>query len=56
MDGRIHVKCVRTFSKRGLHEALRTVETHPGFFLAVAGLVVALAWAGLFHLLALLFG
>ena len=56
MDGRIHVQCVRTFTKRGLHEALRKVETHPGFFLAVAGLVATLVWAGLFHFLALLFG
>ncbi|OJH39882.1 serine/threonine-protein kinase [Cystobacter ferrugineus] len=56
MDGRIHVQCVRTFTKRGLHEALRKVESHPGFFLAMAGLVMTLVCAGLFHLVALLFG
>ncbi|WNG16068.1 serine/threonine protein kinase [Cystobacter fuscus] len=56
MEGRIHVKCVRTFTKRGLHETLRKVETHPGIVLAVAGLVATLVWAGLFHFLALLLG
>jgi serine/threonine-protein kinase len=56
MDGRIHVQCPRTFAKRGLHEALRKVETHPRFFMLIAGLGVTLVWAGLFHLLTLLLG
>jgi len=47
MDGRIHVRCSRTLVKRGLHETLRKVESHPGLVMAAGGLAVCLVFAAL---------
>ena len=56
MDGRIHVQCSRTLAKRGLHEALRSVDTHPKLFMAGAAMTLALAGMGTIQLLFSLFG
>ncbi|HYO59415.1 serine/threonine-protein kinase [Archangium sp.] len=56
MDGRIQVKCQRTLIKRGLHEALRSVDKHPALVVAGSTAAAAVVLASLGHLLMVFFG
>ena len=54
MDGRIQVHCQRTLIKRGLHEALRSVDKHPLAVIAGSTAAAAVVLAALGHLLLVL--
>ncbi len=56
MEGRIHVQCQRTLMKRGLHEALRSVDKHPVLLTAVGTTAAAVVLASFAHLVMVLFG
>ncbi|PTL78134.1 serine/threonine-protein kinase [Vitiosangium sp. GDMCC 1.1324] len=56
MEGRIHVQCQRTLIKRGLHEALRSVDKHPVFIITASTAAAALVLAAIGHLLMVLLG
>ncbi|MFY0523980.1 serine/threonine-protein kinase [Archangium gephyra] len=56
MEGRIHVQCQRTLMKRGLHEALRSVDKHPVLLTAACTTAAAVVLASLGHLLMVFFG
>ena len=56
MEGRIHVQCQRTLMKRGLHEALRSVDKHPVLLTAACTTAAAVVLASLAHLLLVFFG
>ncbi|WP_375766066.1 serine/threonine protein kinase [Archangium gephyra] len=56
MEGRIHVQCQRTLMKRGLHEALRSVDKHPVLLTAACTTAAAVVLASLGHLLLVFFG
>ncbi|HZI05535.1 MAG TPA: serine/threonine-protein kinase [Archangium sp.] len=56
MEGRIHVQCQRTLMKRGLHEALRSVDKHPVLLTAGCTTAAAVVLASLAHLLLVFFG
>jgi serine/threonine protein kinase len=56
MEGRIRVQCQRTLIKRGLHEALRSVDKHPTAVIAGSTAAAAVVLASLGHLLMVLLG
>ena len=56
MEGRIHVQCQRTLMKRGLHEALRSVDKYPVLLTAACTTAAAVVLASLGHLLMVFFG
>ena len=51
MDGRIRVRCSRTFIKSTLHQGLRQVEAHPNLVMSLGGLALVAVVCSLIHLL-----